>query len=112
MTRWKVRLSEPAQRDFVEIVGHTADAFGPRQARVYEAALRKTVATLTAGPEARGTLARDDLGADLRTLHISRTGVRGRHLIVYRAGPDRTIEVLRILHDAMDLGRHVPTSET
>jgi plasmid stabilization system protein ParE len=34
----------------------------------------------------------------------------GRHLLLFRVKKDRPteIEVLRILHDSMDLGRHLP----
>jgi len=28
--------------------------------------------------------------------------------VIYRASADRLIEVVRILHDAMDLARHMP----
>jgi plasmid stabilization system protein ParE len=28
-------------------------------------------------------------------------------LLLYRAGPDAVIDVLRILHDAMDIERHL-----
>jgi toxin ParE1/3/4 len=35
-------------------------------------------------------------------------GRRGRHFIMYRAASGNVIEVVRILHDAMDLARHIP----
>jgi toxin ParE1/3/4 len=38
---------------------------------------------------------------------VAREGRRGRHFVLFRAGPEQTIEVLRILHDAMDLSRHL-----
>ena len=111
MARWTVRLSNPAERDFVEIVGYTADNFGARQARVYDATLRQALAALRAGPTLRGTVDREDVGVGLRSLHVARKGRRGRHLILYREGPERTIEVVRILHDAMDLKEHVRSKE-
>jgi plasmid stabilization system protein ParE len=41
----------------------------------------------------------------LHTLHVGR---RGRYIILFRIGaePERTIDVSRILNDAMDLARH------
>lgn len=110
MARWKVRLSIPAERDFADVVTYTTEHFGVRQSRIYEATLRKAFAALVAGPEVRGSVSREDLGAGLRTLHIARRGQRGRHLLVYREEPKQRIEVLRILHDAMDLGQHVGPS--
>jgi toxin ParE1/3/4 len=44
----------------------------------------------------------------LRTLHVARRGRRGSHFLIYRAAPKSTIEIVRILHDRMDLKRHVP----
>jgi plasmid stabilization system protein ParE len=44
----------------------------------------------------------------LCTLHM---GDKGRHFVLFRAtGTDlsKTIEVLRILHEAMDLPQHLP----
>ena len=41
----------------------------------------------------------------------SSQGRKGRHFIMFRTGHDKdrkVIEVLRILHDAMDLPRHLP----
>jgi len=43
---------------------------------------------------------------------MRRQGRKGRHIVLFRVGPDQdreAIEVLRILHDAMDLQRHLPT---
>ena len=30
---------------------------------------------------------------------------------MYRAGPESMIEIVRILHDRMDLQRHIPTDD-
>ena len=51
--------------------------------------------------------ARPEIDAGLRTLHLAHEGQKARHLLVYRIGGDRIIDVLRILHDRMDLARHV-----
>jgi toxin ParE1/3/4 len=47
----------------------------------------------------------------LRTLHIARRGRRGRHFLMYRVAQATTIEVVRILHDRMELTRHLPLTE-
>ncbi len=105
---WRVRLGAVAKKDFARILKYTKDAFGERQAVVYKAALLETIAKLGAGPNARGSVAREDLGPELRTLHVARSGGRAPHLLVYRASSSDTIDVLRILHDQMDLARHIP----
>ena len=60
------------------------------------------------GPSALGCKTRAELGADVASLHVARQGRKGRHLLVFRAHEqDGVIEVLRILHDGMDLARHL-----
>jgi toxin ParE1/3/4 len=46
----------------------------------------------------------------LFTLHVTRRGRKGRHVVLFRMEDmkNNVIEVLRILHDAMDFARHLP----
>ena len=97
-----------AEKDFARILKYTRDTFGERQVEAYRATLLEALAALTAGPDVPGSTARDDILAGLRTLHVARQGRRGRHFVMYRAGQGHVIEVVRIVHDAMDLARHVP----
>ena len=105
---WKVRLGSEAEKDFRRILKHTADTFGARQAAIYKATLIDAVAALESGPDVPGSAARDEILPRLRSLHVARQGRRGRHFVMYRATSGQVIEVLRILHDAMDLARHIP----
>lgn len=104
--RWTVRLSDTADADYDDILRWTARRFGAGQAASYAELLAATLARLERGPSILGARHRDEIGAGLRTLHV---GQRGRHVILFRVGSevDRTIDVLRILHDAMDFARHV-----
>ena len=34
-------------------------------------------------------------------------GHKGSHMVMFRASPDKTIDVLRVLHESMDLQRHL-----
>lgn len=111
MNLWHVRLSEPAEKDFFTILRWTTQRFGKRQARIYATTLRASLKALVEGPGVLGSVARSDIGPNILTLHVARNQRRGRHFIVYRAHEgDRHIEVLRILHDSMDLARHIPPS--
>ncbi len=103
---WTIRLSATAEADYEEILRWTASRFGNAQAVSYAELLAASLARLERGPSIAGARQRDEIGAGVRTLHIGR---RGRHIILFRTGSerDRTIDVLRILHDAMDLARHV-----
>jgi toxin ParE1/3/4 len=107
--RWRVRLGAAAEVDFANIIKWTAETFGARQSRVYRDTLVQAIVELTDGPDAAGSKSRDDIMAGLRTLHIARRGRRGRHFLMYRAVPNSMIEIVRILHERMDLPRHVPT---
>lgn len=112
MTRevWIVRLSAAAAADFQDIIDWTEEHFGPTQSNIYEQSLKDVLTTLEAGAESAGAKLRGDIGRSIYTLHMARRWRRGRHVIVLRATKidDRPIvDVLRILHDAMDLRRHV-----
>jgi toxin ParE1/3/4 len=108
--RWRVRLGAGAELDFANILRWTAENFGDDQARVYRDTLVQTIGELANGPDVTGAKARDDIMRGARTLHVARHGRRGRHLLLYRVIGDRIIEIARILHDSMDLRRHVPVS--
>jgi toxin ParE1/3/4 len=103
---WTLRLSETAEADHDEILRWTARRFGAAQVTAYALLLAETLARLEFGPDIAGARKRNEIGPGLRTLHVGR---RGRHIVLFRVSVDRdeTIDVLRILHDAMDLARHV-----
>ncbi len=107
--RWKVRLTAAAEKDFREIVLWTAARFGVEQARRYRATIFAALHELGDGPDTAGTRDRAELGRNLRSLHVSRKGRRARHVILFAAGDDTTIDIVRILHDSMDLSRHLPS---
>jgi toxin ParE1/3/4 len=110
--RWRIRLSDEAEQDFLRILKDTKDAFGERQSIVYRALLLDGLAALDAGPDVPGSSARDELRPHLHSLHVARRGRSGRHVIIYRAGGGNVIDVVRILHDAMDFARHLPAEST
>ena len=108
--RWRIRLGAAAEVDFANILKWTAENFGARQSRVYRDTLVQAIGELADGPDVAGSRARDEILGGLRTLHVARRGRRGSHFLMYRAGPNTTIEIVRILHDKMDLRRHVPSA--
>jgi toxin ParE1/3/4 len=106
--RWRIRLSRPAEHDFVAILQWTAEQFGRRQAAVYRQTLIAALGAVSTDPFVPDSHARDEIQPGLRSLHVARNQRRRRHLILYRLAGQRTIDILRILHDLMDVGRHVP----
>jgi toxin ParE1/3/4 len=105
--RWTVRLTASAEADFQSIIAWTSEQFGDRQAGVYAETLSAAIAALSAGPTTVGARERREIGKGLFTLHVARDSRKGRHFVLFRVGSnEHQIEVLRLLHDAMDLGLH------
>ena len=114
-TRWVVRTGAAANGDFKSIVRWTAAKFGPAQARAYSQNIDAALQDLRAGPDIIGSKALGDFAPGVYTLHVARKGRAGRHFVVFRAYSsqgENVIDVLRLLHDSMDLARHLPPSKT
>jgi toxin ParE1/3/4 len=110
ITQWTVRLVEAAEADFVDILRWTKWRFGDAQAKVYGRTSRLAITSLAGGPNALGARPLPEIAAGYFTLHVARGGRKGRHFLLFatiETEHERRIEVLRILHDAMDLRRHL-----
>lgn len=103
-------LSARASEDYRGIIRWSVEQFGSAQGRAYASVINATLEDLLAG---RGTIegrARPDIAAGIFSIHVARHGRKGRHFVIFRLVPrqaSQRIEVLRILHDAMDLPRHL-----
>ena len=112
--RWRVRLAATAEADVHKILRWTDENFGEAQARAYAETLSEAIEALTEGPWVAGAKARADIAKGLMALHVARGGRKGRHFVLYRVGSlamPPAIDVLRLLHDAMDLRRHIGPEE-
>jgi toxin ParE1/3/4 len=109
--RWGVRLGATAELDFANILKWTAENFGARQSRIYRDTLVHAIGELADGPNVVGSSARDEIAGGYRTLHVARHGRRGSHFLLFRIDRKHLIEVVRILHDRMDLQRHLPLAD-
>jgi len=111
---WTVRLSAAAEADFRQILRWTVDNFGSAQARVYTDTLSSALKALNGGTSVIGVKERPEIGSNIWTLHVARNGRKGRHFIMFRvagAQDSKVIDVLRLLHDSMDLERHLPQND-
>lgn len=113
---WTVRLAAAAEADLENILRWTEDQFGEVQARAYAATLFAALEELArSGPRTLGVKARADIANGLLTLHVARRGRKGRHFLLFRIGRDdggvEVLDILRVLHDAMDLPRHIPSAD-
>lgn len=94
-----VRLSKRARQDFIDILRHTAQTWGPHQLEVYQSRIDQALQAIGRNPELGHK--REDLPATHRAYLV------GAHVIVYRIEA-RGLGVVRILHQRMSLSRWVP----
>lgn len=108
MSGWTAHLTDKAAQDIENILDWTYGQFGPLQMEAYTGIINGALEALTEGPQLVDVRRRPELGDGVATLHVARQGCKGRHLLVFRVhDQDCVIEVLRILHDSMDLARHL-----
>jgi toxin ParE1/3/4 len=93
-----VILAPQAEDDFADILQYTLETWGEAQAYAYRAVLDQALRTIQHYPQIGH--GRPELSASHRVFPA------GRHLIVYRAS-DAAVYVSRILHERMDLARHL-----
>jgi toxin ParE1/3/4 len=98
----------------INIVEWSRRRFGPEQARRYRAIVLATARELENGPVQPGTRDWGHIAPDLRAIHVARHSRQGRHYVVYRVSPDDAgvIDIVRILHDAMDFARHLAPGDS
>ena len=112
----RYRLSDAAQGDILSILDWTHEQFGENARLRYESLIVAALRDVANQADRPGSLARPELGAGVRSWHLrlSRNHVnpgvgvvgRPRHFLVYRSEPALVV-VGRVLHDAMELARHL-----
>ncbi len=99
----KIRFSDDAKEDVQDIADYTLETWGEEQETAYLNSLHEKLAEIAADPERWGN--REDLFADCQVASF------GRHVIFFSA-QDGLIFISRILHQSMDIPRHIfPTQE-
>lgn len=114
----RYRLSAAAQADILHLLMHTERNFGPAARRRYQALVIAALRAIAAEADRTGSIDRPELGEGVRSYHLrhsrdsaqTRDGIvrRPRHLLLYRCSRPALIEVGRVLHDAMEVERHLP----
>lgn len=92
-------LSRLADDSLADIENYTAERWGDAQAEKYIGALFAAFARLAEDP-AMGRR-RTDIPPSLLVYGV------GSHLIVYRSGDGGEVEVVTILHPAMNVAKHI-----
>lgn len=112
------RLARAAEADIVDLLARTEENFGEIARLRYERLLVAALRDVAADPERIGSIVRPELGAHVRSYHLrhsrerarSEHGIvlRPRHLLLYSAARPGLIGIGRVLHDAMEIERHLP----
>src|ERR1017187_6571379 len=102
----RVIRSPRAKRDIVEVLEYTKERWGMAQAREYGELIREALVAIAEDPK-RGK-SRGDVRPGVFGYHIKQRGRPARHIIFYRIGPTGTVELVRVLHDALDFVQHLP----
>ena len=108
----QLRLSALARADIVDILSWTGQRFGNQVLTRYEKLLSTSLRDLGADPVRLGSISRPELGDGVRSYHLRHSRdrfdiARPRHLILYRIVDKPVVEIGRVLHDAMELERHI-----
>lgn len=110
-----VRISPQACVDIADTLRFTEVRLGKSIRNRYQDLLQETFLALSEQPTPVGCKMRDELSPGLRSLHLSfnvlqmTNGrmIKPRHIVFYRTGTDQVVEILRVLHNAMEITEHL-----
>ena len=111
-------ISPAAEHDIESILVWTHGRFGEQARLRYEALLTQGIVDVAEDPNRVGCIHRSEITADARTYHLWHSRIHvpvadgrvknPRHFLLYRIRGDGRVEIGRVLHDSMDLDRHLP----
>jgi len=115
-----LHITADAAADIDDILVSSEDRFGLRVAEAYRGLLVTAFKDLVRDPSRQGVASRAGTRSGVLLYHLRHSrnraaeGIgriaRPRHLVAFRVTAT-AIEVLRILHDAMDLPMHLPDED-
>lgn len=114
----RLRLTAPAESDIAALLDWSSERFGAIPRRRYEALVETALRDVAENPLRPGSREERALGAGRRIYHLRHSRDRARtsegmvqsprHFVVYRVVSRELVVILRVLHDSMDLARHLP----
>jgi toxin ParE1/3/4 len=113
------RLSRQAEGDIVLILARSERQFGPEARDRYQALIGQALRAVAMDAACCGSQLRPELGDCVRTDHLrhvrggraARRVTNPRHLLLCRSIQPGVIGIGRVLHDAMELSRHLPDDD-
>ncbi|MBW4091744.1 MAG: type II toxin-antitoxin system RelE/ParE family toxin [Proteobacteria bacterium] len=111
----RYRLSRPAEADLAHILATSRALWGADAERRYRAHLAAALRLAAADTRSPGMRDRAELGDAVHSLHLRHArGATGEdpmgrpvHVVFYRVVAPGLIEVIRVLHERMEPGRHL-----
>ncbi|MDI9349662.1 MAG: type II toxin-antitoxin system RelE/ParE family toxin [Candidatus Symbiobacter sp.] len=108
---WQSFLTTPARKDFEEIFAYTSETWGVGAANRYIALIELTIKNLRENPNRFGISVLDGFDSRVKSCPLKITNQkslahkikRPRHVIYFQTINPPLIEILRILHDRMDV---------
>jgi toxin ParE1/3/4 len=97
-SKHQLKITAPALSDVEAIAAYTYERWGELQTKAYMTQIESTIQTIGSDP----ALGRERYGVP-RAIKGRKSG---SHIVFYRV-QDRTIFIMRILHESMDHGRHI-----
>jgi toxin ParE1/3/4 len=118
MSSIRLFIAPAAEQDMEAVLRWTHDEWGEQARLRYEALLVRAIIDAATNPDLPGSTRRPEIAASARTYHLmhSRNHVatktsrvkRPRHFLLYRTRPDGIVEIGRVLHESMDIAKHLP----
>ena len=111
----RYQLSEPAKADIAATL-RTSEELHGKEARIrYRACLTAAMRRVAADPSGLSTVDRPEVAPGIRSFHIRHSRNESReapvaspvHVIFYRVLQTSVVEIVRVLHERMEPGRHV-----
>lgn len=111
----RFRLSDLARLDVAAILTTSASRHGEEARIRYRGLLSAAFQRIAADPEWPLSAPRDELAEGLRSLHLRHCRSESReapvaspvHIVFFRRASDGQVEVVRVLHERMELRRHL-----
>lgn len=111
----RYRLSEPAKGDIAAILRRSEKLHGKVVRIRYRACLTAAMRRIAADPRGLSTIDRAELVPGIRSFHIRHSRDESHeipianpvHVVFYRTVQLDIVEIVRVLHERMEPGRHV-----
>jgi toxin ParE1/3/4 len=108
------RLSRLAEDDLLRILSTSEERWGPEARRRYAATIAAAMRKVATDPKGLTTRDRAELLAGVRSMHLRHVRVDSQervrhpvHVLYYRLIAPGLVEIIRVLHELMEPGRHL-----